>query len=88
MSSLNSTPARGPIETKVKASTLVALLASLALALLNGIVAESEILGSLPPALQFVILTLAPTLAVFLAGYSAPHTRRSNVSNPPLADTR
>lgn len=65
-----------PVEAKVTAATLAAFAASLVLALCNAVIADSSILGPLPGWAQFLILTLAPTVAIYAAGYSAPHTPR------------
>lgn len=62
------------IESKVKASTVATVLASVAVAVLNGVAADSTLLGPLPAPVQAVILLLIPPLATFLAGY----TTRSN----------
>ena len=73
------TPPTGDVSTKVEAkvtaASLVTLLASLALALLNALQTDSSILGGLPPALQFVLITIIPTLATFLAGYAKTSNR-------------
>lgn len=71
-------PPAGPrkvIEAKVVVAALVTLLASLAAALLNALVADYELLGRLPPWLQFVIIAGAPPVATFLAGYAKPSNR-------------
>jgi hypothetical protein len=45
--------------------------------LLNAVQDNHALLGSLPGALQTVILIVAPTTATVLAGYAARHTPRS-----------
>jgi hypothetical protein len=59
-----------PISPKVKASTAVALLLSLLAAILNEAQTNSALLGALPDWLQGVVITLIPTVLVFLGGYS------------------
>ncbi len=63
------------VEVKVVAATLVALLASIAVAVLNGVVADSTLLGGLPPIWQTLILLVVPPLLTFLGGYSTPSNR-------------
>lgn len=65
------------IEAKVWAATTAAFVASVAVSLLNAVQDNHALLGSLPAALQTVILIVAPTAATFLAGYAARHTARS-----------
>lgn len=79
-----STTANAPagVETKVWASTVGALLAAAALAIVNGVTADSALLGSLPGWAQFVIILAVPPIVAFLSGYAAPHTHR-----PPVAGT-
>lgn len=68
-------PTSAPVERKVTASTLVAFLASIGIAVLNSL-SGSDLLGALPPVAQALILAVVPTLVVFLGGYAAPHTPR------------
>lgn len=62
------------VEAKVKAAALGTLAASVIVALLNAVVGDSQLLGSLPAWLQFVLVTAAPTVLSFAAGYRARHT--------------
>lgn len=71
-----SAPLPGPVETKVKATALVGLAIGVVLAALNGFIGDSALLGALPPAVQGIVLALAPPLVTFLTGYYAPHTAR------------
>jgi hypothetical protein len=71
------------VETKVKSAAFASLAASLLIALLNALVGNSQLLGGLPPWLQFVIVTIGPTVITFLAGYRANHT-----SIPPVPTLR
>jgi hypothetical protein len=74
-------------EVKVSASTTGTFAASLALALLNATAADSTILGGLPSWLQFILITILPTLIAFVSGYVTP-SKTSNVSDgyrPPVA---
>lgn len=63
------------IESKVLASTGVAFAASVAVAVLNGMAANSQLLGGLPPAVQALILALVPPLLTFVAGYQTSSNR-------------
>ncbi len=63
------------IEVKVVVSALVTLLASVAFAVLNAVLADNSILGGLPGWVQFVILAAAPPVLAFLAGYRVPSNR-------------
>ena len=66
------------VEKKVKSAALGSLAASILLAIINATVGNSEVLGHWPAWLQFVVVTVAPPLAAFLAGYLTRH---------PLPDT-
>ncbi|MFC9752974.1 holin [Streptomyces sp. NPDC056921] len=70
-----------PVEAKVKAASAATLLAGLAVALLNAIVADSSLLGPLPSWMQAPLLALAPAALTWLAGYQAKHTVR-DVADP------
>jgi hypothetical protein len=59
-----------PVSPKVVVSTLVSLGASLLLAILNAVQANPDLLGSVPPVLQFLLLAIIPPLVTFLAGYA------------------
>jgi hypothetical protein len=67
---------RWKIELKVIAATAATFAVSIAVALLNAVEAQHELLGSLPGALQFVTLAVIPTVVTFLSGYLARHTPR------------
>lgn len=69
-------PSTHPVEAKVKASTTGAFLASLVVAVLNAVTADSSLLGPLPVWLQAIVIALVPTALTFLAGYQARHTPR------------
>jgi hypothetical protein len=64
------------VETKVWAATTAAFVVSVAVGLLNAVQDNHSLLGSLPTALQTVILIMAPTVVTFLAGWTAKHTPR------------
>jgi hypothetical protein len=66
-----------PVETKVRAATVVATVVGLVVTVLNAVGTNSALLGSTPAWLQSIVTLLAPPLAVFLAGWAAPHTPRS-----------
>lgn len=71
-----------PVETKVKATTTVTFLASLLLAVLNAVSADSALLDPLPAWLQAVVVALVPTAVTFLAGWQAKHTPRPTPLDP------
>lgn len=77
-----------PIEAKVKAAASVSFLAGLAVALLNAVVANNALLGSLPAWLQAPLLAVVPFVLTFLGGYAAPHTARSDTAAVQAADIR
>ncbi|ARF62907.1 holin [Streptomyces violaceoruber] len=67
-----------PIEKKVKASSAVTYLASLAgLAVLGGVTDDPSLISSMPDALEPFILALVPAAAAAIAGWAAPHTPRT-----------
>ncbi|MGW0869958.1 holin [Streptomyces sp. NPDC002740] len=69
-----------PIEKKVKASSAVTYLASLAgLAVLGGVTDDPSLISSMPDALEPFVLALVPAAAAWVAGWAAPHTPRSDV---------
>ncbi|MEU9199029.1 holin [Streptomyces sp. NPDC048332] len=70
-----------PVETKVKASSVTAVLVGLVVAVLNDVEADASLLGPLPAWLQGLVLALAPGALVFLAGYRTRHTPR-DVADP------
>lgn len=63
------------VERKVTVSALVALLASVAVAVLNGVQADSSLLAPLPPWAQTLALLVIPALVTFLAGWATPSNR-------------
>ncbi|NUQ95312.1 MAG: holin [Streptomyces sp.] len=65
-----------PIERKVMASTAMATVVGAFVTILNAAVGNSQLMGSLPGWLQGLLTLVGPPLAVFLAGYAAPHTSR------------
>jgi hypothetical protein len=74
------------IEAKVIAATAAAFVVSVTVSLLNQVQDDHALLGSLPGALQFVILAVAPTAATFMAGYVARHTPRPAEDVPTAPD--
>lgn len=68
------------VEVKVGGATTTSFIASMALAIANAVVADSTILGGLPPVLQFIIIMTLPTVITFLGGYALP-SRTSSVSD-------
>lgn len=77
-----------PVEAKVKAASAVSLLVGIAIAVLNDITANNALLGSLPAWLQAVILALVPFGLVFLGGYQASHTPRTDPAARAAADAK
>lgn len=71
-----STPVDNKIETKVSVASLVALIASVLIELLNAFVANHSLFGDMNPVLQGILLVVIPPLVVFLGGWAAPHTAR------------
>lgn len=68
-----------PIETKVKASSALAYLASLAgLAVLGGVTDDPSLISGMPDALEPFVLALLPAAGSWIAGWAAPHTPRSD----------
>jgi hypothetical protein len=69
-----------PIEKKVKASSALAYLASLAgLAILGAVTDDPSLISGMPDALEPFVLALVPAVASAIAGWAAPHTPRSDV---------
>jgi hypothetical protein len=71
------------VELKVIAMTVVTLLVGVAIAVLNQVQTDNELLGALPPWAQWVLLVVTPPLVNYLVGYQARHTFR-----PDLGETR
>lgn len=68
-----------PIEKKVKASSVLAYLASLAgLAVLGAVTDDPSLVSGMPDALEPFVLALVPAAAAAIAGWAAPHTPRSD----------
>lgn len=75
-----------PIEKKVKSSTAMATIVGAVVTILNAAVGNSQLMGSLPSWLQGLLTLVGPPLAVFLAGFYAPHTPRvTPVPDPPAS---
>ncbi len=64
------------VEVKVIAASAGALVVGVGLALANGLAGNSELLGGLPPWLQFVIITALPPVSAWLGGF----TKKSETS--------
>ena len=58
------------VSPKALASSAVGLLVGILIAVLNA-VQENQLLGSLPPALQVILLAAIPPILTFLAAYQA-----------------
>jgi hypothetical protein len=57
------------VEVKVTAATIGSFAASLAIAVINSVSSDANLLGGLPGWLQFVIILVAPVVLTFLGGY-------------------
>lgn len=57
------------MEIKVIFAAILALLASMTLAILNAVNANPALLGGLPTWAQFLIITVIPPVLTFLGGY-------------------
>lgn len=73
------TVATAPIETKVKAATGAAVLVGVGIALLNWMVGDSQLMGSLPSWAQALATIAVPPLITFLSGWKASHTPRTDM---------
>lgn len=71
--------ANAPVEKKVRSATAAAAIVGALLTVLNTVVADSTLLGALPPIVQAVLTLAGPPLAVFWAGWQARHTERPPV---------
>jgi hypothetical protein len=60
------------VEKKVWGGAYGALAAGFLAALLNAGVGDAQLMGGLPPWLQFIILTLVPGVVSWLGGYALP----------------
>jgi hypothetical protein len=78
--------ANGPIEAKVKAATLAAFVVGLVVSTLNQTQADSQLLGSLPAWLQFVLTVAVPPVVTFLSGWKARHTPKTDPGLLPPRD--
>lgn len=72
-----------PIERKVTASTGMATVVGALITILNAAVGNNQLMGVLPPWLQSLLTLVGPPLAVFLAGWAAPHTPRVTAAPEP-----
>jgi hypothetical protein len=77
--------ANAPIEMKVKASTAMATAVGVLVTVLNAVVGNSQLMGSMPSWLQLVLTLFGPPLATFLGGFYAPHTSRVTAAPEPPA---
>lgn len=70
--------ATGPVEKKVKTATAAATIAGAAVAVLNAVLGDSQLLGALHPAAQGAVLLVGTPLAVGWAAWQARHTPRDD----------
>lgn len=74
-----------PVEHKVLSATAIAGIVGIAVAILNGLEANSQLIGFLPASVQAVVLAVVPGLLVLLGGYRTPHTTRTDLTPDPAA---
>lgn len=68
-----------PIESKVKVSSALTYLLSLAgLAILGAVTDDPSLISGMPDALEPFVLALVPAAAAAVGGWGAPHTPRSD----------
>ncbi|MFZ3595022.1 holin [Streptomyces sp. BH104] len=72
-----------PVETKVKAATVMATVLAVIVTVLNAVSADSTLLGELPGWLQSVIILVTVPLSTFYAGWKARHTPKPTQAVPP-----
>lgn len=77
--------ANAPIERKVSASTAMATVVGALITILNSAVGNNQLMGALPSWLQSLLTLVGPPLAVFFAGFYAPHTARVTPAPEPPA---
>lgn len=78
-----------PIEAKVKAATAFAFLGTTGLlAMLTAISDDPNLIGWLPDPAEPFALALVPAAITAVAGWSAPHTPRSDQAAQRAADVR
>jgi hypothetical protein len=79
----STSTARALVELKVIASTAAAGLAGVGVTVLNQAVADDALLGPVPVWGQTLITMLVPPVVAFLAGWSARHTPRPDLTADP-----
>lgn len=75
----------GVIESKVKAAGVASAAVAVLIAILNELNEKPDLLGQLPPWVQFVVITLGPPLVTVLAAYRTEHTPRPDLPAGPDA---
>jgi len=74
---MGTTAKRWAVEAKVIAATCMSTGVGVAVAVLNDVEADHQMLGGLPAWAQALVLVVVPPVATFLAGYQAKHTPRA-----------
>jgi len=75
---------KGPIEKKVTWSAVGTYLGSVAaVAVLTTVSGDPGLISGLPDWLEALLLPLIPTAVAFFSGYSAQHTPRPDLADPP-----
>lgn len=67
------------IETKVMSTSLMTLIGSVGVAVLNAVAANSSLLSGLPALAQFIIIAAIPPAVTWLTGYVTPSTARPDL---------
>lgn len=73
--------ANAPVEAKVKAATGASFFVGAAAAFLNWAVGDSQLLGTLPPWVQILVMLAVPPVVTFLSGWQAQHTPRPDTGD-------
>lgn len=73
------------MEIKVVAASVVTLVVSVLIAILNAVAADSSMLGGLPAPLQVIVLVVIPPVLTWLGGY-AKSSSTSSVSEGYVRD--
>jgi hypothetical protein len=67
------------IESKVMTTSLMTLIGSVGVAVLNAVAANSSLLSGLPALAQFIIIAAIPPAVTWLTGYVTPSTARPDL---------
>lgn len=70
--------AKSPIEKKVRAAWAASTIVGSLIVVLNATLADSNLLGSLPPWVQAIVILAGTLLGIGYPAWRAPHTPRSD----------